>query len=109
MAVRQIVGGAFQDAAGNPLNGGSVTFRLSTDAVASGTQVSAPILTSAVLDANGNISGTVNIWPNDQLNPTTTVYRIKVYTVTGLLAWQSENTIPSGAGTFDIGTLTPLF
>lgn len=109
MAKRQIVGGNFQDSSGNPLNGGSVTFRLSTDAVATSTQIAASILTSAVLDANGNISGTVFIWPNDQLNPATTVYRITAYSAKGQQVWQSENVIPSGVGSFDIGTLIPLY
>ncbi|PWT75538.1 MAG: hypothetical protein C5B59_08650 [Bacteroidetes bacterium] len=108
MAIRQITGGAFQDASGKALAGGSITFRLSTDAVASDSQVSAPVLTKATLDSNGNISGTVNIWPNPQLTPAT-VYKISVYNAQGLLAWYSENSIPSGVGSFDIGTLTPLF
>lgn len=109
MATRQIVGGNFQDALGNPLVGGSITFRLTTDAKATATQVAAPILTSASLDSSGNVSGAVNLWPNDQLTPTNTVYRIKAYTVSGQLAWESENVIPSGAGSFDLGTLTPLY
>ena len=109
MAKRQISGGNFQDSLGNPLNGGSVTFRLSTDAVAVGTQVAAAILTTAVLDASGNISGTVSIWPNDQLTPVDTVYRIVAYTAHGPAVWKSENVIPSGIGAFDIGTLTPLY
>jgi len=109
MAKRQITGGNFQDASGNTLNGGSVIFRLSTDAVATGTQVVASILTSAVLDASGNISGTVSLWPNDQLDPTDTVYRITAYNSKGQPVWNSENVIPSGVGPFDIGTLVPLY
>lgn len=109
MAKRQITGGAFQSPSGVPLSGGSITFRLTADAVASGTQVVAPILTSAILDSNGNINGTVDIWPNDQLNPTGTTYKINVYTSVGQLAWSSENSIPSGVGAFDLGTLIPLY
>lgn len=108
MAIRQIVGGNFQDAEGNALNGGSVTFRLTTDAVATGTQVVAAILTKATLDTSGNIVGTVNLWPNDQLDPTDTVYRIKAYSASGLQVWETEAVIPSGGGSFDLGTLVPI-
>jgi hypothetical protein len=109
MAIRQITGGNFQDAMGNPLNAGYVTFRLSTDGSASGTQVSAGIVTKAVLDSSGNISGNVYLWPNDQLVPATTVYIVKVFTASGELCWGSENVIPSGIGSFDIGTWIPLY
>jgi hypothetical protein len=108
MALRQIVGGQFQDFAGNPLASGYITFRLSTDGSVSGTQVSAGILTKATLDSNGSISGVVYLWPNDQLTPTNTVYVIKAYTMHGGLCWQSENVIPSGVGSFDIGTWIPI-
>ena len=108
MAKRQITGGLFQDAAGNPLNGGSLTLRLSTDANVADSNITASVTTTATLDSTGNVSGTVYLWPNGQLIPAGTVYRIKVYTATGELAWQSENTIPSGAGSFDLGTLVPL-
>jgi hypothetical protein len=108
MATRQIIGGNFQDVVGNPLNGGAVTFELNTDGQAGTIQVIAGVLTKALLDGSGNISGTINLWPNDQLIPTTTVYRIKAYTSAGQLAWESENVIPSGAGSFDLGGLIPL-
>jgi hypothetical protein len=108
MAIRQIVGGNFQDPEGNPLNGGSVTFRLTTDAVATGTQVTAAILTKATLDTSGNIVGTVKLWPNDQLNPSDTIYRIKAYVASGLRVWETEAAIPSGGGSFDLGTLVPI-
>lgn len=109
MSIRQIVGGNFQSPAGGPLAGGSITFRLSSDATVSDAQVGAVVLTSATLDSNGSISGTVNLWPNSTLTPNNTVYRIKVYTSQGQLAWTSENTIPAGSGTFDLGTLAPLY
>lgn len=109
--IRQITGGQFQDCAGNPLAAGYITFQLSTDGSASSPnlQVSAGIITRATLDSNGSISGTVYLWPNDQLTPTTTVYVIKAYTAHGELGWQSENVIPSGVGSFDIGTWIPLY
>ena len=110
MAVRQIIGGQFQDRAGNPLNAGYITFQLSTDGSASSPnlQVSAGLIVRATLDSTGSISGTVNLWPNDQLTPTT-VYLVKVYTIAGESCWESENVIPSGVGSFDIGSWTPIY
>ena len=107
MAKRQIYGGNFQDAAGNPLNGGMVTFRLTTDAQVVDSQIMAKIITKATLDSNGDVSGTVYLWPNDQLTPAT-VYRIQAKSASGELVWQSENCIPSGAGSFDLGSLVPF-
>jgi hypothetical protein len=104
---RQIVGGNFQGPDGSPLNGGQITFHLSVDASASGNQISAGVITTATLDSSGNISGTVSLWPNDHISPDT-VYRVSVYTASGELCWKSENVVPSGAGSFDIGTWIPL-
>lgn len=106
-----LTGGAFQDALGNPLNGGSVTFKLSTDTLSQTSQVIAGRLVTAVLDSNGNISGTVVLWSNDVasgVQPAGTVYRIKVYSSEGQQAWETEATIPSTAATFDLGTLVPI-
>lgn len=110
MAKRQISGGKFQDCAGNPLAAGYVTFQLSTDGSASSPnlQVSAGMIVKADLDTNGSISGTVYLWPNDQLTPTT-VYLVKAYTASGVCCWESENVVPSGIGSFDIGSWTPLY
>ena len=108
MAIRQVVGGNWMDALGNPLALGSVTFQINTDATSGTQQVDAGRIVSAQLDSNGNVTGTVDIWPNDQLTPVNTIYRIKVYSAAGQLAWRSENVIPSGVGSFDLGTLTPL-
>ena len=109
MALRQIIGGGFQDLSGHSIGLGYMTFRLSSDAVVSGVQISSGILTRASLDAGGNISGTVMLWPNDQMIPSNTVYIVKVYTENGELCWQSQQTIPSGTGSFDIGSWVPVF
>lgn len=109
MALRQIIGGGFQDLSGNPIGLGYMTLRLSSDAVVSGIQISSGIITRASLDASGNISGTVLFWPNDQMVPSNTVYIVKVYNANGELCWQSQQTIPSGTGSFDIGSWVPVF
>ena len=108
MAKRQISGGNFQDCAGGILAAGYILFRLNTDASDGVNQISAGIITRATLDSNGSISGIVNLWPNDQISPAT-VYIIKAYTNAGQLSWQSENVIPSGVGSFDLGNLIPLY
>jgi len=93
MAKILIAGGNYQDAAGNPLAGGSVTFRLNTDAMAGGSQISAGRIVTFTLDANGNLSG--YIWPNDQMTPNNTVYFARAYTAEGQLVWEQEFYITS--------------
>src|SRR5208282_733523 len=80
----------FQDAGGHPLAYGTVTFTLSTDAVALDSQISAGRMTSFTLDANGNLS--CYIWPSDQLVPNTT-YRVKAYEADGQLCFEQDMVI----------------
>jgi len=109
MALRQIINGNFQSPSGVPLAFGYVTFRLSTDAVTSSNdQVVAGRLVTVPLDANGNVLGTVSLWPNDQLDPADTVYILKAYTVQGQLVLEAGTgglaglVIPSGATPFSL-------
>jgi hypothetical protein len=88
MATILISGGNFQDAAGNPLAFGYVTFRLNMDAMAGDSQISAGRLVTIPLDANGNL--TSQIWPNDAMLPNNTVYFAKAYTAEGQLVWEAE-------------------
>jgi hypothetical protein len=83
-----ITGGNFQAPNGVPLAGGTVTFRLSNDAVAGDDQLAAGRLVSFPLDANGNLSG--QIWPNDSMLPPNTTYKARAYTAQGQLVWESE-------------------
>lgn len=88
-----ITGGNYQDAAGNVLKNGYVTFRLNKDALVGNVQVSSKILVTLPMDANGDLSG--SIWPNDQMNPIDTVYFVRAYTAQGELAWEQELYITS--------------
>jgi hypothetical protein len=106
-AKRQITGGNFQDALGHPLDAGYLTFRLNTDAHAGAIQVVAGSVVTVPLDSNGSVSGTVYIWPNDQLVPSDTVYIVTAYSAAGQQVWRSEQTIPSGVGSFDLNTWVP--
>ena len=87
----------FQDASGNPLALGSVTFRLSTDistATSGGVQIAAKRLVTVELDASGNCS--VLLWPNDTLVPSGSVYFVQAYTAQGQPAWTGQITVTSG-------------
>jgi hypothetical protein len=88
----------FQDAGGNPLSYGTVTFTLNTDAVTiTGQQINAGRVVSFTLDVNGNLTG--SIWPTDQMtadsiSPNTT-YRVKAYTAEGQLCFEQDMVIPT--------------
>lgn len=107
MAKRTIIGGAFQDAAGNALAGGKITFRLNTDAQVGTVQVSSGIVTSLNLDSNGDVSGVVQLWPNDQMTPSTAVYIMTVMKASGQVARSSQQVIPSGIGSYNLNTMIP--
>ena len=84
----------FQDPAGNPLSGGSVTFDLNTDiatATSGGTQVCAGRTVTATLDTNG--SATLSLWPNASLFPASSVYFVRAFTAQGQPAWSGEMTV----------------
>lgn len=101
MALRRIINGGWQDALGNPLALGYLTFRLITDGQ-SGVQVAAGRLVTVPLDDDGNISGTVLLWTNDSLVPAGTTYSIIAYTAQGQPVWQNPTfTLPAGSGSFD--------
>lgn len=103
MAKRQIINGSWQDALGNPLDLGYLTFRLNTDGQ-SGVQVAAGRLVTVQLDAFGNIDGTVSLWTNASLVPTGTTYDIRAYTFQGQEVWRNPKfTLPAGGGAYDFG------
>lgn len=82
-----ITGGGFQDSEGNPLANGYLVMSLNVDASTGTKQVSSAKQIRVPLDSNGNVSGTVNVWANDELTPNTTFYVVKGYTSAGLLVW----------------------
>jgi hypothetical protein len=100
MAQRRIINGAWQDLSGKPLVSGYLTFRLNTDGQ-SGVQVVAGRLMTVPLDANGNISGTVLLWPNDQIVPAGTSYDVRAYSAAGQPVWRNPKfTLPSGVSSY---------
>lgn len=88
----QITGGGFQDALGNPIANGTLTLQLNEDQQISSTgQIVRGVVTKVPLDSNGNISGTVLVWGNDNMSDTASFYWARVYTANGKLAWGPEN------------------
>jgi hypothetical protein len=98
-----ITGGGYQDAKGNPLALGYLRLELTADAqIPAIGQLCSGTVVKVSLDANGNVSGTVNVWPNDVLNPATTQYRIFAYTATGQLVFQRTQQILSSPSPFNL-------
>jgi hypothetical protein len=108
MAKIQITGGAFQDAEGNVLANGYLTFELNQDCeVAATGQICSGIVLNVPLDSSGNVSGTVLIWPNDQLSPTNNYYTVTGYTAAGQLAWGPNVQQVLGASPFSLNNWIP--
>lgn len=105
----QISGGAFQDALGNPVALGYMTFELSQDAqVNANTQLGAGRIITITLDSSGNVAGTQSMWPNDQLSPAGTFYNVSVYTANGQLVWgPNAQQVLSTPSPYDIGVWVP--
>jgi len=110
MAQVVIHGGAFQDAAGNPIANGYLRMWLSHDSQESTGpgEVAGALAVRVPLDGSGNILGTVSIWPNAVLNPSGSYYLVELYTANGIKAWKAPQqwTIPNTTP-FDVGTLVP--
>lgn len=96
--------GTFQDALGSPLIGAKVWFRLSQDAIASGTAVVAPAIVSGTTDGTGVLS--VSLYFNDELSPANTTYDVAVVQAGGGLVWGAEKIFINGAS-FNLNTAVP--
>ncbi len=104
-----VYGGNFQDAQGNPLANGYLTFRLNTDAMVANSpniQVGAGRVVNVTLGLDGNVYGAFPIWGNDVLQPSGTVYIVHGYSAAGELVWNNQMTI-TGSSTFDLGSWVP--
>jgi hypothetical protein len=102
VAQRQIINGGFQLPNGSPLALGYLKMRLNVDATTGVDQIVAGRVVTVPLDSNGNISGAVLVWPNDQLIPINTVYVTQAFSASGQLCWHEELSIPSGAGSYSL-------
>jgi hypothetical protein len=109
--VNQIVGGAFQDADGNLLANGYLTFELSADGVANtSTLVCSGLIIQILLDMFGDVVTTTaqNLYPNDGLTPSGTFYIVTAYTATGERVWGPNcQSILSTPSPFNISAWIP--
>ena len=105
----QIYGGIFQDAEGNALENGYLTFELNQDGTTSDSQVCAGIKVTVPLDSTGSVALTPvqYIWGNDVLVPANSYYKVIGYTAEGQAAWGPNNQQATGTSPFDLGTWTP--
>jgi len=102
--IDNIQGGLFQDAGGNALNGGSITFQLSAPAqtINDGQAVqNVPI--TFTLNSSGSVPNGSALYGNDQLTPLGTVYVVRIYNASGALVRGPENWVVSGTSPIDIG------
>jgi hypothetical protein len=108
MAIKQIFASVpYQDPAGNILAGGSLTLDLSQPTLAIGGGEIAPLRVDIVLNSSGTFSAT-NFWANDQLTPSGTTYRLRVYSSNGLLVADFGQQSIQGASPIDFSFLTPV-
>ena len=106
MAKIAIQNGHWQDPLGNAIALGELTLQLTQDAkINSGGQVCGGVVVGIALDSSGDASA--NVWPNDQLTPSTTQYQAKVYTAQGQLVWGPQYETITGSGPFNLDTWTP--
>jgi hypothetical protein len=107
----QIIGGGFQDAAGNPLANGTLIFELSQDEQSpTPGQIGASRKVTVTLDSTGNIpaSPAVYIWANDSLNPLNSYYRVTAYTALGQPVWGPQNQqVLSSPSPFNLNAWVP--
>jgi len=108
-SLNEITGGAFQDALGNALAGGSLIFELSQDAqVNDTTQVVSGYRVTVDLDGSGNVVAGSEVWPNDVLLPANTYYNVTAYNADGQRVWgPNPQQVISTPSPFNIGTWVP--
>lgn len=102
-APNPIIGGAFQDLEGNPLANGYVLCKLTEDAQITGVgQLGAGAIMRIPLDASGNATGVVGLWPNDALLPNDSQYVMTAYSAAGQPVWEGIKTVTSSPNPFPL-------
>ena len=80
----------FTDANDNPLANGYVLIRVSTDVQASSGQLCAGMSVRVELNGSGVMSSVPQVWPNNELSPSGSVYILSAYTADGELVYGPE-------------------
>lgn len=98
----------FQDPQGNLLPLGLLTFDLSQSAaITSGGGLIAPTHVAITLDSTAKIPAATLLWGNDQLTPSGTTYRMRLFNSNGLLIADYGQQSIQGTSPIDISLLTP--
>jgi hypothetical protein len=93
--------GTFQYANGSPVANGLYQFKLSGDAILSGSACVSPLLITGYLDTNGSLSATFAF--NDALSTTaTTTYQLTVKAPTGEQVWNERYTLTGTAANLNL-------
>lgn len=106
----QLINGGFQDAEGNPLDGGYLEFELNQDSSVNGLNICAGVTIKILLDTNGDVAtspSAQNMWGNDVLSPINSYYRVTGFSAKGQICWGPNNQQVVGNGTFDLSTWIP--
>lgn len=106
--MKTITGGSFQDSKGTPANGATITFVLLTPEVATNTGQVYPNTVSFTLDASGNLPAASQIWANDELTPTGSVYRVTVVSPSGIVLYGPQTWSIVGTSPISITDITPV-
>jgi hypothetical protein len=105
-----LIGGNFQDGAGNTLSNGWITLTLSQDSniSANDIQVVAGRPVTFRLDASGNLLSVQNIWTTDVLAPSGSYYSVVAFNNAGLQVWAYPQTWTlTYSATINVGTIQP--
>lgn len=113
-----LVGGGFQDSAGNPLSNGWLEWKLNHDSNIgvlggnNGSQIVAGITVKIYLDQNGSAVQNQGLWPNDQLTPAGSYYTVRAFDHNGIEVWSVPQIFQlqgyTATQNVDLGTLQPI-
>jgi hypothetical protein len=83
----QPFGGPWLDASGNPLANGTLSIRMTNDAVAASLQICAGRTVIVTLDGDGNFPDDVTLVSTGTMSPSSTTYIVTAYSQKGQLVW----------------------
>jgi hypothetical protein len=114
--ITQLIGGSFQDAEGNLLANGYLTFKLSQDGSVAGVgNICSGIELKIQLDSMGNVASSTStppasnqyLWANPNISPINTFYKVVGYTAEGQRAFGSNNQQVASGSVFNLDSWVP--